>query len=117
VWKKRGVVMLPVGMNVPGICARALDARRNERTSKSAVRDALILLQFGIISPPVNYRPDISFCVALVLDLAFAITVNRKERMPKDKVPNRASERLTITTSRPKMNSAEDTRIFHFVKR
>ena len=56
-------------------------------------------------------------CFALVLDLAFAITMNRKERMLKDIAPNRASERLTIITSRPKMNTAEDTRIFHFVKR
>jgi hypothetical protein len=70
-------------------------------------------MTIGIASRKVQH----CFFFALVLDLAFAITINWKERMPKDIVPNRASERLTIITRRPKMNSAEDTRIFHFVKR
>jgi len=41
--------MLPVGVNVPGVCAIA-EAMRNERKIKVAIPDAVILWQFGSMS-------------------------------------------------------------------
>ena len=49
--------MLPVGVNVPGVCARALDARRNERKIEFAITDALILWEFNIMSPLAPHTP------------------------------------------------------------